>query len=58
MSPAQMASISGMISLPWIVKPLWGIISDSIPLFGYRRKSYLIILNIVGLLCWMHLGYN
>lgn len=36
------AQVFAFIAMPWIVKPLYGLISDSIPLFGYRRKSYLI----------------
>ena len=30
------------------VKPLWGFISDAFPIFGYRRRSYLIIVNLIG----------
>src|SRR3954464_5830302 len=26
-----------VVELPWIIKPLWGAISDFVPLFGYRR---------------------
>ena len=29
------------VQLPWIIKPVYGIVSDFVPLFGYRRKSYL-----------------
>ena len=31
-----------------MVKPLWGLCTDFIPLFGYRRKSYLFIFGILG----------
>jgi len=30
-----------LIAIPAILKPFWGIISDTFPLFGYRRKTYL-----------------
>ena len=30
-------------SLPWMLKPLFGLISDRLPLFGSRRRSYLMI---------------
>ena len=39
LDPAQASLIFSASSVPWLVKPLWGFISDSIPLFGYRRKS-------------------
>lgn len=39
------------VSLPpghRVVKPLYGFISDSIPLFGYRRRSYLALCGFLG----------
>ena len=32
-----------MAAIPWMVKPLYGLLTDFVPLFGYRRKSYLLI---------------
>lgn len=34
-----------VLNLPWIIKPVYGIVSDFVPLFGYRRKAYLVIAN-------------
>uniref|UniRef100_A0A0E0Q4N1 Major facilitator superfamily (MFS) profile domain-containing protein n=1 Tax=Oryza rufipogon TaxID=4529 RepID=A0A0E0Q4N1_ORYRU len=47
LDPAETAVISGFSSLPWLIKPL-----DSIPLFGYRRRSYLILSGFLGALSW------
>ncbi|KAH6768481.1 Major facilitator superfamily protein [Perilla frutescens var. frutescens] len=52
LNPAETAIISGISSLPWLVKPLYGFISDSFPLFGYRRRSYLVISGLLGALSW------
>uniref|UniRef100_A0A0D9WW16 Major facilitator superfamily (MFS) profile domain-containing protein n=1 Tax=Leersia perrieri TaxID=77586 RepID=A0A0D9WW16_9ORYZ len=52
LDPAETAVISGFASLPWLIKPLYGFISDSIPLFGYRRRSYLILSGFLGALSW------
>ncbi|KAK6146064.1 hypothetical protein DH2020_019933 [Rehmannia glutinosa] len=52
LDPAETAIISGVSSLPWLVKPLYGFISDSFPLFGYRRRSYLVISGLLGALSW------
>ncbi|XP_051129992.1 folate-biopterin transporter 1, chloroplastic-like [Andrographis paniculata] len=52
LDPAETAIISGISALPWLVKPLYGFISDSIPLFGYRRRSYLVISGLLGTLSW------
>jgi BT1 family len=29
-----------VLNLPWIIKPIYGIVSNFVPLFGYRRKAY------------------
>ncbi|KAF8392376.1 hypothetical protein HHK36_022718 [Tetracentron sinense] len=52
LDPAETAVISGVSALPWLVKPLYGFISDSFPLFGYRRRSYLVLSGLLGALSW------
>lgn len=44
-----------ILTIPWVVKPVYGLISDFIPLFGYRRKSYLFLSNLlaVGAFVWL-----
>jgi BT1 family len=37
-----------LLWLPWAIKPLYGLISDSLPLAGYRRKSYLALAGAVS----------
>jgi len=39
----QSAYFFALMTMAWNVKPLYGLISDFLPIFGYRRKSYLII---------------
>ena len=36
----------------WFVKPLWGFISDRLPLAGYRRKSWFVLMAILALVFW------
>ncbi|RCV40479.1 hypothetical protein SETIT_9G057300v2 [Setaria italica] len=52
LDPAETAVVSGFSALPWLVKPLYGFISDSFPLFGYRRRSYLFLSGLLGALSW------
>src|SRR5215831_1663523 len=47
-SPLQVTAFVTLFNLPWIIKPLYGLVSDFLPLFGYRRKSYLIIANVAA----------
>ncbi|KAF5203764.1 Folate-biopterin transporter 1 protein, partial [Thalictrum thalictroides] len=46
------AVVTGISALPWLIKPLYGFISDSFPLFGYRRRSYLVLSGLLGALSW------
>ena len=39
-------------SAGWLVKPLWGYISDRVPLFGYRRKSWYVLMAVLALVFW------
>jgi predicted MFS family arabinose efflux permease len=48
-TPVQVTAFVTVFNLPWVIKPLYGLISDFVPLFGYRRKSYLIIANIAAI---------
>src|SRR6266581_5053895 len=41
-TPVQIAAFLTVFNLPWFIKPLYGIVSDFVPLLGYRRKTYLI----------------
>ena len=56
LSPAEVAALMGIASLPWVIKPLFGFLSDGLPLFGYRRRSYLILSGILGSLSWIALA--
>ncbi|HEY2918444.1 MAG TPA: PucC family protein, partial [Candidatus Binatia bacterium] len=54
----QMGDAGGQLfqslkSIGWLVKPLWGFISDRFPLFGYRRKSWFVLMALLGVFFWM-----
>jgi MFS family permease len=48
-TPVQITAFVTLFNLPWIIKPLYGLVSDFLPLFGYRRKSYLLIVNVAAI---------
>lgn len=56
LSPSQMAALMGVAALPWIIKPLLGLLSDSVPIAGYRRRPYLILSGLLGTLSWIALA--
>lgn len=41
-SASQLAAVMFWVTFPWYIKPAYGLLSDFIPLFGFRRRSYLI----------------
>jgi MFS family permease len=50
----QIAGFFWLATLPWMIKPAYGLLSDFIPLLGYRRRTYLLLANILAgaALCW------
>src|SRR6266851_5709017 len=44
-TPVQVTAYLTVLNFPWIIKPVYGIVSDFVPLFGYRRKAYLVLAN-------------
>ena len=55
-NPEQIGNFFFLIGLPWLMKPLYGLISDFIPLLGYRRKSYLLLLNVLAACAFMYIA--
>ncbi len=56
LSPAQVSALMGIAALPWVIKPVFGFISDGLPVFGYRRRPYLIFSGLLGVLSWAALA--
>ncbi len=38
----EIAVFSALVSIPWTIKPLYGLLTDFVPLAGTRRRSYLL----------------
>ncbi len=53
LSPAEVSALTGIVMVPWMVKPLFGFLSDGFPILGYRRRPYLIFAGILGSLTWL-----
>ncbi|MBD0269361.1 MAG: MFS transporter, partial [Cyanobacteria bacterium Co-bin8] len=56
LSPAEVAALTGIATLPWTIKPVFGFLSDGFPLFGYRRRPYLILSGFLGAAAWVALA--
>jgi len=42
-SAGQVAAFFSIVTVPWLIKPVYGLISDFAPLWGRRRQSYLVL---------------
>lgn len=58
LGPAELSALSGLFTLPWTIKPIYGFLSDAFPLFGYRRRSYLVLCGLLGSFSYLALGFN
>jgi MFS family permease len=57
-TPGQVAEFLAIVALPWLLKPLYGPVVDLVPLFGQRRRSWLLVataLATVGL-TWLSMS--
>jgi MFS family permease len=52
-TPVQIATYLAILDVPWIIKPLYGMLSDFLPLFGYRRRSYLLLANACAIAAFL-----
>ena len=55
-SIAQITFITSIASIPWFLKIFYGAISDAFPIFGLRRKPYLMIFSVLSSIGWILLG--
>jgi hypothetical protein len=47
MDPGDMTKYMSFIHFPWTIKIIFGLLSDNVPLFGSKRKSYIIIMGVL-----------
>jgi predicted MFS family arabinose efflux permease len=43
LSAGQLATFNWIITIPWFIKPVYGLLSDFFPIFGTRRRSYFML---------------
>ncbi|XP_026421577.1 probable folate-biopterin transporter 4 [Papaver somniferum] len=56
LSPSASQLVFSVAFFPWSIKPVYGILSDCIPIRGQKRVPYLVISTILSLLPWLILG--
>ncbi|KAK1308169.1 putative folate-biopterin transporter 4 [Acorus calamus] len=56
LSPSASQFVVSAAFFPWSIKPLYGILSDCIPIRGRKRVPYLVFATILSLFPWLILG--
>ena len=56
MDIASLAAYEATLTLPWCMKPFFGLVSDSFPICGRRRAPYIVLGNAVLALTWTALA--
>lgn len=58
LNAAQVSSCMAVMMLPWVVKPVYGLFCDFVPLFGYCRKSYVVLGNAIAMLGFLVIAFT
>ncbi|CAL5358812.1 unnamed protein product [Camellia sinensis] len=56
--PSAAQVYSGITGIPWIVKPIWGILTDVVSIFGYHRKPYFVLAGVMGIISMLYLSLH
>lgn len=56
LNAGQTGTFFAIIGLGWTIKPLYGMLSDFVPVARYQRKSYLLIMSAIGMASWLALS--
>jgi MFS family permease len=51
LSPSATSQYTALLSLPWTPKLLYGLFTDTFPLFGSRKRNYLILMGLIQGIC-------
>ena len=57
LGPTAMAAFFGLTSLAWYFKPVAGLLSDVVPLWGSRRRNYLVLSGLAAGGLWALLAF-
>lgn len=48
LSAGQVATFFSISMVPWLIKPVYGLVSDFVPIAGVRRKGYLLLASALA----------
>lgn len=57
LSAGQVAAFFSFSIITWLIKPAYGLLSDCVPLFGRRRRSYLLLTSSLAAGAGLAMGF-
>ena len=55
-SPVEISASLAVLDVPWVIKPLYGLVSDFLPLGGFRRRPYLLLASLAASAAFVLVG--
>ena len=49
LTPAKYSKVDGFANIPWQIKALYGMVSDSFSIYGLRKTPYIILASVGGI---------
>ncbi|EER18571.1 hypothetical protein Pmar_PMAR008901 [Perkinsus marinus ATCC 50983] len=57
-SGPQLQILSGVVFMPWVMKPVFGVLSDMCPVLGYHKQPYILLSAVLGIGAFLLLCAN
>jgi predicted MFS family arabinose efflux permease len=58
LTAGQVADFALIPIIPWLIKPVYGLLSDFVPLFGRRRQSYFVLTSTLATVTGLLLAWS
>lgn len=55
LSFVQLGLLAALPTISWSIKPIYGFLTDMVPIGGYRRRPYLHIMPLITMLSWLYI---
>ncbi|XP_020876680.1 probable folate-biopterin transporter 2 isoform X2 [Arabidopsis lyrata subsp. lyrata] len=56
--PSKSQALTTITRIPWIIKPLWGILTDVVPINGFHRRPYFILAGVFGVVSLLFISLH
>lgn len=53
---SQMQILTGIVTLPWAMKPIFGMMSDIFPIWGFKKLPYMLVSSVFGVASMLAIG--